>query len=1220
MLPLNPVLAASAIRAAIPFVLDACLTWDDNWCARPRPQFPARSGLLKGSRPVSQTNRHFSGGVMRSVCFVCLFVIFSSMVFGGIGPLTHYDAAQVSGHAQASNESRSLSKPKPETQGRILQTYGNLPLSFERNQGQTDPQVRFLSRGRGYALFLTADEAVFSLHGEPDNKRRATTVQGRSVAPELPRRALRGSLTALRMKLVNANPTAEIVGADELPGKSNYFLGNDPEKWRTDVPTYAKIRYRNVYSGIDLVYYGNQGQLEYDFVVAPGADLHRIQLDIHGAKNVRREAQGDLLLQVAGTEIRWRKPVVYQEKDGKRKGIAGRYLIRRGNRIGFKVATYDQSRPLVIDPGLVYSTYLGGSGDDGAVGVAIDGSGNAYVTGYTSSADFPTKDAFQKNYGGGQDDAFVTKIDNAGTSIVYSTFLGGSDIDGGSGIAVDSSGAAYVTGETSSTDFPVMHPIQKYGGNTDAFVTKLDATGSALVYSTYLGGSQYDDGVSITTDGNGNGYVTGETNSTDFPITRHAFQMTLGGQYDAFAVKLNAKGTALSYSTYLGGSNDDVPRSIVTDIAGHAYVTGYTYSTDFPTTSGAFQTQHASDGGEADAFVTEFNTAGSALVYSTYLGGNNRDDASGIAVDSSGKAYVAGDTESTDFPIKNAYQGKFGGQADAFVTVFNSKGSALVYSTYLGGSAVDYATGVGLDSSGNAYIVGVTEGSDFPVTKDAFQSSFGGYSDAFFAEFSAAGSLSYSTYFGGSDFDDGYAIAVGKSTTATAGGILLAGDTRSTNFPTRHPLLGYRGGYDGFVAKFARVPVVTFVPPRLHFAKQKLHTTSKPEATTLTNTGEADLHITNITVDGDFAQTNNCPINGSLAPGKKCEIDVTFTPTQEGTRNGHVTITDDALNSPQKLPLTGIGGAPLVSLFPPNLDFGNQTVNVTSSPKTTTLIDTGNLDLHITSIAVTGTDSGDFAESNNCGKSIPPNARCDIKVTFTPSTTGKRTADVTVTDDAPDSPQNVLLSGVGVLPAVRFNPTKLKFSTQLVYTTSPAQKVTLTNTGKGILLISNIAVKRPFFQTNDCGQQVDPGAHCTIIVKFRPTTKGDEQGAITVTDNAPGSPQQVPLSGIGTYIQLVPRKVNFGSQPVGTRSRPRTIWLTNKGDSAVNIQSIAITGADSGDFAQTNNCGNQVASGASCHIKVTFEPLKKGERNADVSITDDGGGSPQEVKLKGLGT
>jgi hypothetical protein len=442
-----------------------------------------------------------------------------------------------------------LSQPNPATQGKIVESYGKLPLSFEANQGQTDAKVKFLSRGLGYTLFLTSTEAVFSLRGKKAQD-DASGVSGQfRPSPAVPTTGV-----ALRVKLVKANRAAEVTGADELPGKSNYFIGNNPKKWRTNVPTYSKVKYEGIYSGIDLVYYGNQRQLEYDFIVAPGADPHRIAFDVRGAKRIRMVDHGDLVLNMGEGEIRWHKPVVYQEKDGARQEIAARYAITGTGRVGFEVAKYDASRPLYIDP-LIYSTYLGGRGNDQGLGIAVDSSGNAYVTGYTSSSNFPTMGPLQPTYGGGPDDAFVSELNPSGTALVYSTYLGGSGTDVGKGIAVDSSGSAYVTGWTTSTNFPTMNPLQPtYGGDPyDAFVAQLNPTGSALVYSTYLGGSGNDQGLGIAVDSSGNAYVTGLTFSSDFPLM-NPLQPTYGGGYgDAFVSELNPSGTALVYSTYLGG-------------------------------------------------------------------------------------------------------------------------------------------------------------------------------------------------------------------------------------------------------------------------------------------------------------------------------------------------------------------------------------------------------------------------------------------------------------------------------------------------------------------------------------------------------------------------------------------------------------------------------------------------------------------------------------------
>ena len=494
----------------------------------------------------------------------------------------------------------------------------------------------------------------------------------------------------LRLKLLGANPEAKASGLEELPGKSNYFLGNDPKKWRTNVPNYARVKYENVYPGVDLVYYGNQRQLEYDFVVAPGADPKAITLEIEtgnpkleiGKSKIESgqaqipnpkskiDANGDLVITTDDGEVRFHKPVVYQfapnpesrTPSSEKQFLDGRYVLRARSsanpkskienpkyEIGFEVASYDPTRPLVIDPTLSYSTYLGGSGTDKARFVAVDGSGNAYLIGDTTSTDFPVYPLTNplQPTSGGATDIFVTKLNALGTALVYSTYLGGSGDDTandyGGGIAVDSAGNAYITGRTNSTDFPItvgaIGPFQRIlGGGSDAFVAKLDPTGSALVYSTYLGGSYEDFGGGIAIDSSGNAYVTGQTqSSSDFPLL-NPLQGSLGGPSDAFVASLNATGSALNYSTYLGGSDIDYGFGIAVDSSGNAYVTGRTFSSDFPTAN-PFQ---ATAGGSGDAFVAEVAAGGTSLLYSSYLGGSDLDGGVGIAVDTSDNAYVAG--------------------------------------------------------------------------------------------------------------------------------------------------------------------------------------------------------------------------------------------------------------------------------------------------------------------------------------------------------------------------------------------------------------------------------------------------------------------------------------------------------------------------------------------------------------------------------------------------
>jgi uncharacterized protein (TIGR03437 family) len=664
----------------------------------------------------------------------------------------------------------------------LIASYGKLPLSFEANQGQADPQVKFLSRGQGYTLFLAATEAVLSLN-QPQRSQRTQreTMRSASAVSAI-------SAVNLRLKLVGSNPQAEVAGLEELPGKSNYFIGNDPAKWRTNVPNYARVEYRDVYAGINLVHYGNQRQLEYDFVVAPGADPRAIKFEVEGADRIEIDDAGDLVMHVPGGQVRQHKPIVYQQTAGHRRDIPGRFVLRdsafrdlsrrsrdpHSHRVGFEIGSYDSSHPLVVDPVLVYSTFLGGSACDycGTYGIAVDSYGNAYVTGKTTATDLATVSPLQRSSGGGWD-VFVAKLNATGSALVYSTYLGGNGDDRAGGIAVDSFGNAYVTGTTGSTNFPTASPLQAtYGGGGDAFVAKLNAAGSALVYSTYLGGYGSDQGFGIAVDSFGNAYVTGIT-SGNFP-TASPFQASHGGGGpETFVAKLNAVGSALVYSTYLGGSGEDYGDGIAVDSSGNAYVTGWTNSTNFPTANAlqaAFGGVSSTGYPYGDAFVSKLNQAGSALVYSTYLGGSGGDEGRSIAVDSAGSAYVTGWTNSTNFPTASPLQPTYRGSSrNAFVAKLNAAGSALVYSTYLGGDGMDTGFGIAVDSSGNAYVTGQTYSPDFPKAGSLVLS---GYEGAFITKLNAAGArLVYSDVFG--NIGIGYGIAVDPSANAYVTGIAM---------------------------------------------------------------------------------------------------------------------------------------------------------------------------------------------------------------------------------------------------------------------------------------------------------------------------------------------------------------------------------------------------------------------------------------------------------------
>jgi len=677
-------------------------------------------------------------------------------------------------------------------QSAVLPDYGQLPLSFERNQGQTDRRVRFLARGSDSTLYLTPTEAVFTLGDRPQTVRtKAGQIAGRTQTPTAPP-------AAVSMQLVEADPAAVAAAEKPLVGKVNYFLGRDPRKWHSGVPTCARARFQQVYPGVDVVYYGNQRHLEYDFVVAPHADPQRIQLRFAGAQQVHVDRAGDLIVRVAGRTLTWRKPTVYQESRGGRQAVEGQFRMQtvagKEPRIGFALARYDASRPLVIDPVLTYATYLGGSHSEDGAAITADNSGNAYVTGTTTSTDFPTTPgALQPASDPATNGiSFVTKLNAAGTSLVYSTYLGGNNDTATHGIVVDSSGAAFVCGDTSSTNFPVtVGAYQTHtAALTTAFVIQLNPTGDSLTYSTLLGGDGGGYAEAFAVDGSGSAYVTGFTRSAAFPVTPGAFQTTHQGTgFNAFVLKLNPSGTALTYSTLLGGSADTWAYAIALDSGGNAYAVGQTAATDFPVTPGAFQTSNTAgtpgSGGRA-AFVTKLNATGSSLLYSTYLTGQGGSGAVGVAVDIGGNAYVTGNAVDA-FPVTaGAFQttkASSPGFSSAFVTKLNPTGSAPVYSTYLGGSSETYSVGIVLDGSGNATIGGDTQAHDFPTTLGAFQRTNRAGSNEyniFVTKLNPTGAaLIYSTYLGGSHFD----LARGL-TLDIYGNVYIIGTSGSTDFPT----------------------------------------------------------------------------------------------------------------------------------------------------------------------------------------------------------------------------------------------------------------------------------------------------------------------------------------------------------------------------------------------------------------------------------------------------
>ncbi len=671
----------------------------------------------------------------------------------------------------------------------------SLSIPFIENTGQIEnDEVSFYAKTFGGTVFITKEgDIVYSLPKFPDesndslrNKKANKNVISKDIYEDIKKLPIKG--IALKEKLFGAN-IKEIKGEERAVTKVSYFIGNDPSKWKNNISTYNLVSLGEVYKGIELNLKAHGNNVEKLFSVKLGGNPEDIKLTFDGAKGIRVNKNGELEVETELGTVKFSKPYAYQEIDGKRIEVEGAYTVYDKNTYGFQVASYNKGYPLIIDPVLIYSTYLGGEGYDTGLSVTVDGSGNVYLTGYTAGA-FPTKNPLQPNRGK-YEDAFVSKINATGSALVYSTYLGGSNHEHGAGrmgfgIAVDGAGNAYVTGGTCSTDFPTKNPIQANpAGNCDAFVLKLDAVGNMLIFSTFLGGGGTDWGYDIAVDNSGNAYVTGETGSNDFP-TKNPIQINYSGGY-------------------------------------------------------------------YDAFVSKINSTGSALVYSTYLGGSDTDLGSGIAVDSSGNAYVVGRTMSTNFPIKDPIQANYGGGAyygwDAFVAEIHASG-ALVYSTYLGGIYTDIGFGIAVDSSGNTYVTGETGSYNFP-TKDPLQPNHGD---------------------------------------------------------------GIKPYTDAFVTKIrpSTDPDITLAPTSHNFCSVTLMSSSAAQIFTILNAGTADLVISPISITGtnadQFSKQDDTCSNQTIAPAANCTVDVVFSPTSEGEKNANLSIPSNDPTTPTiNVPLEGVG-------------------------------------------------------------------------------------------------------------------------------------------------------------------------------------------------------------------------------------------------------------------------------------------------------------------------
>ena len=630
----------------------------------------------------------------------------------------------------------------------------DVPFTFVENRGQADPRVRYIGAGPEFRAWF----------------------EDRGVV-------LRNSETTVRFTFERLAPGAKptITAGPATGAHASYMQGKNPALWQANLPLVSSIVYRGLWPGVDLKYEAEQSRIKAEYLVAPGASVDAIRLRFDARAEIASD--GSLCVETASADFIEHSPILYQTINGVRKVVAGGFRLTNDGSVGFYASVYDKAEPLVIDPSMLFSGYFGGSSQDNITAVKIDGLNNIVVVGWTTSSDLPTSNGARKVRGGGVD-AFVASFLPNGGGLLYCTYLGGAGDDRAFGLAIDASRNVYITGWTSSTNFPLVGAFQsRLGGTRDAFVTKLNATGNTLLYSTYLGGTGLDVGNSIAVTSANEAVLCGDTTSTNLPVTPGVFQRTLGGSQDAWVARLSPAGNSLVFLTYVGGSSTDHCSVIATGTQNEIVFGGYTWSANFPTAGMVTPVFQPASGGGQDGFVAKIYRTGALLIFSTYLGGSGGsiaapEEVNSLAIDSQGNIVSGGTTSSSDFPVTSgAFQSKLGGQTDGFITRFGSFGN-LLQSTYLGGALSDSINGVALDFHGNPYVTGSTASQDFPVA-NPLQTANAGGADAFVVKMNTAlSSVTYGSYLGGAGGDSSNAIAVDFETS-----IVLAGQTGSGNFP-----------------------------------------------------------------------------------------------------------------------------------------------------------------------------------------------------------------------------------------------------------------------------------------------------------------------------------------------------------------------------------------------------------------------------------------------------
>jgi hypothetical protein len=1152
---------------------------------------------------------------------------------------------------------RATSSNAPVT--RPAGAFGQVPLSFEENHGQTDPGVKYLARGNGYTLFLTPKKAVLSLRYLSASTEQEPSASRQSDSSSQTD-AVQWSQADLQLSFAGANPAPPVLGVNKQQGISNYFIGNDSAQWHTQIPNYGRVVYQGVYPGVDVAYYGNEGQLETDFILAPQAEANKIRLSVDGAASLRVNESGDLLLQIDGGEVRLKKPFAYQIVNGARREISVGYQLLAKNETGFSLGTYDHSQKLIIDPALIFSTYLGGSGQDSALAVVTDGNGDTFVTGQTTSTNFPTAHPSQAKFGfDGVQNAFVTEYAPDGQSFIFSTYLGGDGIDSAKAITINSIGQVYLAGQTTSSNFPLRDPLagqSTFPGGTAAFVSKLAANGTALFFSTYLGGGVLDSAAGIALDSANNIYVAGGSSSSSFPVV-NAFRPTLQGTQNGFIAKLAStnSGSSILYSSFIGGTSSDAATAIAVDPkTGDAFLAGLTTSNNFPTVA-PFQPNLGTNAGQ-NAWVSEIKQTKNVptVSFATYLGGSVFDQANGIAIDANEDVYVTGFTQSPDFPLQNALQA-FGGQQDAFVTKFAPGGGSLLFSTYFGGSGFTFANAVALDSSKNVYFTGSTNSVDYPTLNPLVATLGDSLGNTVITELSSDGSaILFSSYLGGSSSassavhpaDSGNAIAVDAS-----GNIYVAGAAGTFDFPTLNPLQQFMESQslNAFVARIGTGSATMLSPVALNLGSSVVGASAPTQRMSFEQASAPRASISSVVLSGanpgDFLEFDTC---GSALPlSVVCEITITFTPQAAGGRSAVGTITTSVGNFVFDLSGTGITAIPpappgTLSIPTTPLTFGPVEISLSSSPQFIIATNTGTTPVALNLPTTSGTNSSDFSASlGNCPtvNAIPGGATCQISVTFAPQpgTAGTRSATLNISGNFTTSPVAIALSGTAVARIGSLAPNPIQFPNTVVNAVSSALTATLTNTagagGPNLTGITN-SISGPFqIAASQCTQlgQLTPGQSCTISLTFNPTVAGiSETGTLTVNDSDPAT-QSVTLVGtaLDTNATLqvpIPTHFSFGRTTVGTTAAAQGVDLVNIGNANLTF-TLPSGGANPGDFSATPNASATcnvataivISPGGDCFVTLNFTPTAPGARFATFTVQSTAVNTPVTLNLSGTG-